>query len=172
MSFLSFLSSILPTHFVSGNADEHEDVTTMDESDKFPQFLGLPAELRHMIIKEAIYEHEEGIHRVVFLDPLARRISPTKELAAMPSPTLFVNTEFRTLALEVYAKPDVLGLGAPMDDQYEDESEWYIVPERREYLFYSHNFGEQIHEEVDDDGVPKVRPFFRSGRSSSNQSRS
>lgn len=131
----------------------------MDQSDEFPQFLGLPAELRHMIIKEAIYEHEEGIHRVVILDPLACRISPTKELAAMPSPLLFVNTEFRTLALEVYAKVDVFGLGAPMDDHYEDENDWYIVPERHEYLFYSHHFGEQINEEVDDDSVHKVRPF-------------
>lgn len=171
MSFLSFLGSLLPTSFVTNNTDEPEDVAIMDESDRFPQFRRLPAELRHMIIKEALHEHEEAIHRVVILDPLACRISPTKELATMASPLLFVNTEFRSLALKAYVKVEVFGLDAPEDDQYGDEREWYIVPERREYLFYNYYYGKQIHREVDDDGENKVRTFFGSGQFSSRKFR-
>jgi hypothetical protein len=171
MSFLSLLGSLLPTRFVANNIDEPEDVAIMEESDKFPQFPRLPAELRHMVITQALYEHEEAIHRVVLLDPSAYRIFPTKELATMASPLLLVNTEFRSLALKVYTKVDVIDLGAPKDDQYGDEHDWYIVPDRREYLMHNCDIFEQTHDEVDDHGVDKVRPFLRGGYFSSSQPR-
>ncbi|POS70261.1 hypothetical protein DHEL01_v211344 [Diaporthe helianthi] len=145
MSFLSFLSSLLPSGFVANNNTEPDGVDAMDPSDGFPAFPRLPAELRHMIIKEALYDHEQEIHRVVLFDPVTRGISPTKELATMASPLLFVNAEARSLALKVYCKIDVFGIRAPEDDEFGDESEWYIVPWLREYLFYSQFIAQQIH---------------------------
>lgn len=163
MSFLSFLGSLIPTRFFADNthanpADQtDEDVAMMEQSEKFSLFPRLPAELRHMIIKEALDEHEEETSRVVLLDPLTYRISPTKELASMAPPLLFVNTEFRTIALKVYTKVDVFDLGAPTEDQYGKESDWYMVPMNRDYLIYFPDVCDQMEEELEDQSVQKVR---------------
>lgn len=163
MSFLSFLGSLIPTRFFADNThidqidQTDEDVAIMEQSAKFPLFLRLPTELRHMIIKEALLEHEEATHRVVLFDPLTYRISPTKELASMASPLLFVNTEFRSRALKVYTKVDVFDLGAPEEDQYGKESDWYMVPMNRDYLLYFHDVCDQMEEELEEQSMQKVR---------------
>lgn len=152
MSFLSFLGSLLPSSFVANNTiqpDNADSVDTMAASDRFPAFPRLPTELRHMIVKEALYNHEEEIHRVILFDPVIRAISPTRELATLASPLLLVNSESRSLALKFYDKIDVLGIGAPHGDQLGDESEWYIVPWLREYLFYNQFTAIQIFEMID-----------------------
>lgn len=154
MSFLSFLGSFLPKRLFTDNTqtdqtdETGEDVDIMEQSHGFPLFPRLPAELRHMIIYEALYEHEEAIRRVVLFDPLMYRISPTKELAAMASPLLFVNAEFRSIALKVYTKVGVFDLGAPKDDQYSDE---------HDYMFYDYRVRDRIRDEVEDQGTQKVR---------------
>lgn len=169
MSFLSFLGSFLPKRLFTDNTqinqtdETGEDVDTMEQSDQFSLFPRLPAELRHMIIKEALHEHEEAIRRVVLFNPMMRRISPTKELAAMASPLLFVNAEFRSIALKVYTKVGVFDLGAPRQDQYGDELDWYAVPMNRDYLFYDHGVGTQIRDEVEDQGTQKVRSHNETG---------
>lgn len=163
MSFLSFLGSLLPTRFVADNTqtDEvneiNEDVAIMEQSDEFPRFPRLPTELRHMIINEALYEHEEALRRVVLLDPQTYRISPTQELAGMASPLLLVNAEFRSLALKVYTKVDVFKLDAPEEDQYGNEMDWYMVPLNRDYLFYNESIRDQIEDELEYQSVQKVR---------------
>lgn len=163
MSFLSFLGSFLPTRFFADNThtnqteESDEDVAIMEQTETFSPFLRLPAELRHMIIKEALYEHEEATHRVVLFDSLTYRISPTKELASMASPLLFVNSEFRDIALKVYTKVDVFDLGAPTEDQYGHESAWYMVPMNRDYLLYFRDVCEQMEDELEDQSVQKVR---------------
>lgn len=165
MSFFSFLGSLLPTRFSANNThtDEtdqtDEDVAIMEQSEKFPLFPRLPAELRHMIINEALNEHEEATHRVVLFDPQTYRISPTKELASMASPLLFVNSEFRHIALKVYTKVDVFDLGAPTEDQYDHESAWYMSPMNRDYLLYVPDVVEQMEDElyeVEYESVQKV----------------
>lgn len=160
MSFLSFLGSMLPSSLVGSNITQHDSVDTMDPSDGFPAFPRLPPELRHMIIKEALYTHEQDIHRVVLFDPVTRGISPTKELATMASPLLSVDTESRSLALKTYVKVGVFGIGAPNGGDFGDESDWYIVPWLREYLFYSQLLAVQTYE-VDEDMENKVRKLFR-----------
>lgn len=129
----------------------------MEQSEKFPLFPRLPTELRHMVIKEALDEHEEETYRVVLFDPQNYRISPTKELAAMASPLLFVNTEFRKRALKFYTKVGVFDLGAPEEDQYGRESSWYMVPLNGEYLMCSRQICDQIEEEAETQIVQKVR---------------
>lgn len=171
MSFLSFLTSFLPTRFSADNSHANQtdetdeingisetdgDVAVMERSYTFLLFLRLPAELRHMIIKEALYTHEEGTRRVVLLDPLTYRISPTKELASMAPSLLSVNSEFRSTALKVLTKIDVLDLGAPHDNQYGEESNWYLMPLNREYLFYDRALVDQMEDEVEARGQQKV----------------
>lgn len=163
MSFLSFFASLLPTRFVADNTQTDaaneidEQVAIMEQSDGFPLFLRLPAELREMIINEALYEHEESVHRVVLLDPQTYRISPTQEIAGMASPLLFVSTEFRSVALKVYKKVDVFRLDAPGEDQYGNEMDWYLVPLNRDYLYYNESIRDQIEEELEYRSIQKVR---------------
>jgi hypothetical protein len=164
MSFLSFLHSIFSTSFFTTNTHESEESSAaMDEPGRFPRFSKLPAELRHMIITEALHEHEKATHRVVMFDPLARRIFPTKELATMASPLLSVNSEFRSVSLKAYTKVKVLGLAAPEHNQFGDGRDWYIVPERREYMVYNSYWSSQLDVEVFDEGVHKVRTFSSFG---------
>lgn len=163
MSFLSFLASFLPKSPFADNTqtnqtdEANEDSAIMDQSEQFPLFAKLPTELRHMVIKEALDEHEEETCRVVLFDPLTYRISPTKELAAMASPLLFVNIEFRKRALKLYTKVGVFDLGAPVEDQYGRESSWYMVPLTSEYLNCSRQICDQIEEEAKAQTVQKVR---------------
>ncbi|KAK7722309.1 hypothetical protein SLS64_000846 [Diaporthe eres] len=161
MAFLSFLGSLLPKRLFADNTytnqteESDEDIAIMEQSETFHLFFRLPAELRHMIIREVLHEHEEATHRVVLFDPLTYRISPTKELASMASPLLFVNSEFRDIALKVYTKVDVFDLGAPTEDQYGHESAWYMVPMNRDYLLYFHPVCDQMEEELKDQSVQK-----------------
>lgn len=163
MSFLSFLASFLPKRPLADNTqttqtdETNEDSAIMEQSEKFPLFPKLPTELRHMVIKEALDEHEKETYRVVLFDPLTYRISPTKELAAMASPLLLVNIEFRKRALNAYTKVGVFDLGVPEDDQYGRESSWYLVPLSREYLMCSRQICDQIEEEAEAQSVQKVR---------------
>lgn len=163
MSLLSFLGSLIPTRLFADDTHTNqtdavdEDVAIMNQSDRFTLFGRLPTELRYTIIEEALYEHEKEIRRVVLLDPRTFRISPTKELATMASPILLVDKEFRSRALWFYTKVNVIDLGAPDEDQYGDEGDWYIVPMNREYLLYSRAICNQMEDEIEDQGVQKVR---------------
>lgn len=170
MSFFSFLASLLPMHFVATESqnEDHAEMQAKNQTDEhaavakrrdiFTLFPRLPPELRHMIIMQAL--KEEQYARVVILDPTTDRISPTVELAARRSPLLFVNSELRGIALTIYTKLDVFSLGAPKDDQYGPEHDWYISPilSMFEYLGFNIDTCRQIDQEAEDYGVHKVRP--------------
>ncbi|KAI3397941.1 hypothetical protein diail_10110 [Diaporthe ilicicola] len=154
MSLFSFLASFLPAHLIGDQAPINQPEDAVKKLDGFPHFHSLPPELRHMIIQEALQQEEYD--RVVLLDPVTHRISPTKELASMVSPLLFVNSEFRTVALGVYTKVNVFVLDAPKaDDQYGDESDWYMLPESLQYLDFDCDICELIDMEAGFSGVPQ-----------------
>ncbi|KAK2615745.1 hypothetical protein N8I77_002477 [Diaporthe amygdali] len=167
MSFFSFLASLLPMHFVTTESqnEDHAEMQAKKQTDehaavarwrdRFTLFPRLPPELRHMIIMQALKEEEYG--RVVILDPTTDRISPTVELAARRSPLLFVNSEWRGIALTIYTKLDVFSLGAPKDDQYGPEHDWYIspIPSMFDYLGFNIDICRQIDQEAEDYGVHK-----------------
>ncbi|KAJ0120259.1 hypothetical protein J7T55_001116 [Diaporthe amygdali] len=166
MSFFSFLASLLPTRFVATESqnEDHAEMQAKNQTDehaavakwrdRFTLFPRLPPELRHMVIMQALKEEEYA--RVVILDPGTDRISPTVELAARRSPLLFVNSELRGMALTVYTKLDVFSLGAPKDDQYGPEHDWYISPiSEFDYLGYYVDIRRQIDQEAKDYGVHK-----------------
>ncbi|KAL1856911.1 hypothetical protein Daus18300_010565 [Diaporthe australafricana] len=123
--------------------------------DTFPLFLYLPAELRYMIIEEALLEEKH--ERVVLLDRQTHRVYPTQELAAKANPFLFVSEEFRRRALRVYTKVDVFDLGAPKAKQYGRERSWYMLPESFDYLGIDDDsdISQQIDREATNQGVHK-----------------
>lgn len=66
----------------------------------FQKFPELPAELRQMIIREALLEDEKKRPaKVVLFDHNTYRVSPLRSLSENLSPMLSVNAEFRDVAL-------------------------------------------------------------------------
>lgn len=98
------------------------------------------------IIEVAVNEHdEERCRRVVLFDDKTRRISPTLDLAQDACPLLYVNREFRVIALKTYCKVQVLSIGPPDFEQYGPCDDWYNDDGQ---LQYSIDIARQIDEEA------------------------
>lgn len=62
---------------------------------------------------------------MVLFDDKTRRISPILDLAQSRCPILYVNREFRTVALQTYMKIQVLLFDPPGIGHYGPEEDWY-----------------------------------------------
>lgn len=98
------------------------------------------------IVEEALSEYDQGRRSlVVVFEDNTRRISPTSDLAQDLCPLLYVNRQFRSIALKTYFKIRIVEHGPPTFNQYGPSDDWY---NENEELQYNVDIARQIDEEA------------------------